>query len=82
MLQITTQDLELYDEPNNEIIYINKQTLQLEHSLVSISKWESKWHKPFLGSGQKTDDETIDYIRCMTISQNVNPLIYNFLDQK
>ncbi len=50
--------------------------MQLEHSLVSISKWESKWHKPFLSKTPKTDAEVLDYIKCMTITQNVNPNTY------
>lgn len=53
-------------------------TLVLEHSLISLSKWEAKWHKPYL-STEKTEEETIDYIRCMTTSQNVDPNIYMVL---
>ena len=56
-----------------------EQTLQLEHSLVSLRKWESKWCKPFLSSDQKTLEETIDYIKCMTLTQNVSPETYRFL---
>jgi hypothetical protein len=56
-----------------------KQVLQLEHSLVSISKWESKWCKPFLSKNEMTVEETLDYIRCMTLTQNVNPDIYNYI---
>lgn len=52
-------------------------TLQLEHSLVSLSKWEAKWCKPFLTKEKKTVEESIDYIRCMTITQNVDPEVYN-----
>lgn len=51
----------------------------LEHSLVSISKWESKWHKPFLNNEKKTNEELVDYIKCMTITQNVDPIAYEFL---
>ena len=76
MLQITIPDLELWDEDNEQFVKIKGTTLQLEHSLVSISKWESKWHKSYLNTKEKTVEETIDYIRCMTITQNVNPLIY------
>ena len=50
--------------------------IKLEHSLVSLSKWESKWHKAFLGREPKTQEESIDYIRCMTLTQNVNPDVY------
>ena len=73
---------EVYDEGANEFISCNGQTLQLEHSLVSLSKWESKWCKPFITKGIRTLDESIDYIRCMTLTQNVNPIIYKFITQK
>jgi hypothetical protein len=78
MLQITTKPVELFDDETNTFIIptTKPQTLQLEHSLVSLSKWESKWVKPFLTNSNKTDEETIDYIRCMTITQNVDPEIY------
>lgn len=79
MLQITIPAAELWDERKNEFVNIKEQTLQLEHSLVSISKWESKWKKAFLKNVDKTDAEIIDYIKCMTITQNVDPQIYNYL---
>lgn len=77
MLQITIPDTELWNEKTNEFVQQKGQVLQLEHSLVSLSKWESKWCKPFLSKIPKTREETIDYIRCMTISQNVHSDIYN-----
>lgn len=76
MLFITVPEREYYDENSNKFFMVKEQTLQLEHSLVSISKWESKWKKPFLSKEVKTIDETIDYIRCMTITQNVDPRVY------
>lgn len=76
MLPITIPERELWDEKKQEFIYIKEQTLQLEHSLVSLSKWESKWHKPFFSKQSKTFEETIDYIRFMTITQNVSPEVY------
>ena len=79
MLKITIPEQELFDENKMEFITIREKTLQLEHSLVSVSKWESKWCKPFLSKGEKTFEETIDYIRCMTITQNVQPIIYTLL---
>ena len=80
MLQITIPAIELWDEQKEEFIVADKeQTLQLEHSLVSISKWESKWHKAFLSKEEKTYEETIDYIKCMTITQNVDPKVYTRL---
>lgn len=79
MLRINIPGGELWDERNNEFVFAKGQTLQLEHSLVSLSKWESKWCKPFLSSEAKTTEETIDYIKCMTVTQNVKPELYNFL---
>ena len=76
MLQITVPSQELWDEGKQEFINVKEQTLQLEHSLVSISKWEAKWRKTFLSKEEKTYEETIDYIKCMTITQNVNPNVY------
>lgn len=79
MLTITIPARELYDERNNMFIYEEEQTLRLEHSLLSISKWESKWNKPFLGKEKLTPEQTIDYIRCMTLDDDVDPVIYNRL---
>jgi hypothetical protein len=84
MLQITIPEavVEEFDERTNEFVYTTvckEQTLQLEHSLVSLSKWESKWCKSFLSKNKKTDEELIDYIKCMTITQNVNPEVYQHL---
>ena len=79
MLQITIPAVELWDERKQEFIITKEQTLQLEHSLVSISKWESKWCKPFLSKQEKTFEETLDYIKCMTLTQNVDPEVYNYL---
>lgn len=76
MLSITIPALDLYDENKNEFFTLKEQTLQLEHSLVSLSKWEAKWCKPFLTDQKKTDEETIDYVRCMTLTQNVDPSVY------
>ena len=79
MLQITIPSRELWDESTNEFVITKEQILQLEHSLISISKWESKWQKAFLTKQEKTHEETIDYIKCMTLNQNVDPNVYNYL---
>ncbi len=79
MLRIIVPAAEFWDEINEEFIYKDEQPLQLEHSLVSLSKWESKWCKPFLSKDEKTMEETIDYIRCMTLTQNVKPDVYERL---
>lgn len=84
MLQIpVTVEPEKWDSEKEEFIPPKTVTLTLEHSLVSISKWESKWCKPFLSDkGDKTDEETLDYIRCMTITQNVNPSVYEHITNR
>ncbi len=79
MLIIDIKDTELFDDKKQEFITIKGCKLQLEHSLVSLSKWESNWNKPFLTKESKTLPETLDYIKCMTITQNVNPMVYNGL---
>lgn len=79
MLKIIIPSSEKWDEEKQEFVYTKKQELQLEHSLVSLSKWESKWCKPFLSKPEKTDEETIDYIKCMTVTQNVNQEVYDNL---
>lgn len=80
MLQITVPlSPEKWDEAKNEFIEPKTQTLKLEHSLVSISKWESKWCRAFLSNKGMTVEETIDYIKCMTLTQNVNPEVYEHI---
>ena len=83
MLQITIPATEQWDPVKQEFINVKEQTLQLEHSLVSLSKWESKWCKSFLSSREnKTNEETIDYIRCMTLTKNVDPNVYQCLTKQ
>lgn len=82
MLQITIPCTELWNESEQQFIEVKETTLTLEHSLVSVSKWESKWHKPFFSEKSNSVDEIIDYVRCMTITQNVNPLVYKCLSTK
>lgn len=79
MLKITIPGGELYDEVNERFIYIEPYDLKLEHSLSSLSKWESKWEIPFLGNQERTNEQTIDYIRCMTLTEDVPESIYGRL---
>lgn len=79
MLKITIPDIDCWDEKNEEFVYVKGQTLQLEHSLMSLKKWEQKWCKPFLSKTRMTPEETRDYIRCMTLTQNVDPRIYDYM---
>ena len=82
MLQITIPAIELWDERTQEFVTRKEQTLPMEHSLVSVYTWESKWNKPFLGKGEKTDEEVRDYIKCMTLTQHVDPDSYQYLSDE
>lgn len=76
MLELVVPKSEQYDDDSGCFITTKEQTLRLEHSLVSLSKWEAKWHKPYLSIKSKTVEEQIDYVRCMTLTQNVDPNVY------
>lgn len=80
-LKIHVPEQEFYDSENNEFITVKETELVLEHSLISISNWESKWHKPYLSKEEKTNAELIDYIRCMTLNPKVDPMIYKCLSR-
>ena len=71
MLTIKIPDTEYYNDEISQFVSVKERTIDLEHSLVSLSKWEAKWCKPFLGKDQKTSEEVRDYIRCMIIDRNV-----------
>lgn len=80
MLTVIIPETELYDEVLNEFTFVKEQKLVLEHSLVSVSKWESKWHKPFFDNKkEKTYEETLDYIRCMSINP-IDPMIFKCIN--
>lgn len=79
MLQITIPASDGFDENTNEFITFDEVTIQLEHSLISLSKWEAKWHKAFLSKNDKTAEEVLDYVRCMTLTKNVDPSVYSRL---
>ena len=81
MLRIVIPGGEMYDEENRKFRIVKAQAIELEHSLISISKWESKWKRPFLSRAQRTEEEIRDYIRCMTITPGVNPDLYYCLSQ-
>lgn len=79
MLTIYVGSTEAFDESKNEFVTIPGYKLELEHSLASISKWESTWEKAFLSAGKKTDEETIGYIKAMCLSPDVPDQVFEKL---
>lgn len=82
-IKIDVAGHELWNEKTEEFIIVKPTSIVLEHSLVAISKWESKWHVPFLSKKtQKTNEQIEDYIRCMCVTQNVDPNVFKVLSEK
>lgn len=81
-LTITVPEREFFDPKTSRFLTVRRQTLTLEHSLLSISKWESKWHKAYLSREPKTDEQNIDYIRCMCLTPPSDPNVFMALTQK
>ncbi len=75
MITVKVPEIELYDSSSGTFINYPSVVLRMEHSLLSISKWESKWKKPFINKVDKTDAETYDYIKCMVIGDEIDDLI-------
>lgn len=82
MLEIIIPDEEIYNSKTNEFFYVTGGKLVLEHSLISLSKWECKYHKPFLGREGKSQEELLYYIKCMTINPPKDPNIYLVLREE
>ena len=79
-------DQEYFNNATQEFIkipgrHVDAIHLQLEHSLMSIARWESKWHTSFLGREQMTPEEFLDYVRCMTVNPQKNPETYQNLER-
>lgn len=82
MLKLEIPAFDCYDEQNECFVEFKSSCLFLEHSLLSLSKWESFWHVPFYSDTPKTQAQSIDYVRCMTINKDVNPIVYTRLTQE
>lgn len=79
MLTITVPETEFYDQSKEVFTVAPEVTLELEHSLASLSKWESIYEKPFLKDDEKTDEETLGYIKAMTLTPGIPDEVYNRL---
>ena len=81
MLEIVIPAKSGWDSVKEVFVNIPETKLRLEHSLVSVSKWEQIWKVPFLPKRELTYDETISYIKCMTLNEDVDPNVYRFIDE-
>ena len=84
MLTLHIKEEELYDEKSDTFINLKPETVSLEHSLISLSKWEAHYHKPFLSKAEKTPEETIYYIGCMLVGNvgNINLTVHRITKDK
>jgi hypothetical protein len=82
MLKIVVPGIELFDDESQEFVTQNDFTLELEHSLVSLSKWESIYEKPFLGEGEKSTEEVVGYIKTMALTPEVPEEIFYKLSEE
>ncbi len=82
MIKIIVPETLGFNDDTQEFVTVKEQGIELEHSLISVSKWESIYHKPFLQRGDLTRNEWIDYIKCMTLNKGVDDRAYYLIPQK
>lgn len=83
MLEVTIEAINKgWDPRKEEFVTIPKTTFQIEHSLLSLKKWESKWHVPYFSTNDKTTEQVLDYVRCMTITKGIDPDVYPYMSRK
>lgn len=79
MLEIKVPKKDCWDEEKEIFVIFPETHLKLEHSLVSLQKWESKFHTPFFATSDKTYDEVLEYIVCMTINDVEDKSVYQYI---
>lgn len=83
MLRLHIPDRDFWDPIEEKFIHCLGADLELEHSLESVSKWETKWHIPFHDDRhKKTYEQNVDYVRCMTLTEGVDPKVYNYMTEQ
>lgn len=82
MLTISVPGFETFNNEKQEFVYSSETILRMEHSLISLSKWESKWEKPFLGKEEKTPEEVFSYIKLMCLDEQVPEDVFQRLSQE
>lgn len=82
MLTIVVPGIEMFDDESQEFVTRGDVILELEHSLVSLSKWESFFEKPFLGQADKSLEEVMGYVKAMTLTPNIPNEIYQKLSEE
>ena len=81
-LKLPEKEITVQKGTEVEVLFVPGQEIRLEHSLISLSKWEETHKKPFLREKNKTDDELLDYFRCMCITPNIDEKVFKTLSKR
>ena len=73
MLTITVPGIDFWDSEREIFIVRDEFVLELEHSLVTLSKWEQKYEKPYLGPEKHSTEEVLGYVAAMAVTQDLSP---------